>query len=110
MKINALIPALNNRVPFRLSESVKVPDKSGCYALTNITGDIIYIGQSGRLRQRMQQHLNTPRMTARTNIGLASSFYYGLWNSNKIVSIESQMLFNFKATECQLPTLNRAGP
>ena len=110
MKVDSLKPSLPNRATFRLSESIRVPDKSGCYALASINDDVIYIGLSVNLRQRMQQHLDNPRMTARTPLGLASWFYYGLWDAAEIARIETELLFNFKAVEGRLPTLNRAGP
>ena len=110
MKVGSLKPSLPNRAPFRLSEIIRVPDKYGCYALASINDDVIYIGLSVNLHQRMQQHLDNPRMTARTSLGLASWFYYGLWNSTELDRIETELLFNFKAVEGRLPPLNRAGP
>lgn len=110
MKIGALKPAISNRAPFRLSESLRVPQKSGCYILASINDDVIYIGQSVNLSQRMQQHLDNPRMTAQTALGVASWFYFGLWPEREIADVERQLLLNFKATEGSLPPLNRMGP
>lgn len=110
MKIGALKPALSDRAPFRLSENLRVPQKSGCYILASINDDVIYIGQSVNLCQRMQQHLDNPRMTAQTALGVASWFYFGLWDEHEIDVIETRLLFNFKATEGSLPPLNRMGP
>lgn len=110
MKITNLRPSLSDRVQFRLSESIRVPEVSGCYALTNIYNNVMYIGQSVNLSQRMQQHLGDPRMTGNTPLGLANWFYYALYPSTEIIAIEDQLLFNFKAAEGQLPTLNRIGP
>lgn len=97
-------------MPFRLSEALRVPESSGCYVLTSINDDVIYIGQSVNLNQRMQQHLNSLRMTQSTSAGLAVWFYYGLLAPDKIEKIELQLIFNFKAVEGQLPPLNRQGP
>ena len=110
MKIGDLSPALSNRAPFRLSETLRVPHKSGCYTLASINDDVIYIGKSVNLCQRMQQHLDNPRMTAQTALGVASWFYFGLWPEREIDAIETQLLLNFKATEGRLPPLNRMGP
>lgn len=110
MKAADLSPTLSERIQFRLSESIRVPKTSGCYALANINDDVLYIGQSVDLCRRMQDHLDTPRMTQRTSLGLAVWFYYGLWPSDEIDAIEAQLLFHFKAREAQLPPLNRVGP
>ena len=110
MKTNDMSPSLINRAPFRLSESLRVPRKSGCYILASINDDVIYIGQSVNLCQRMQQHLDNPRMTAQTALGVASWFYFGLWPEREIADVETRLLFNFKATEGSLPPLNRMGP
>ena len=110
MKTAALCPTLSERIRFRLSESIRVPETSGCYALANIYDDVLYIGRSVDLCRRMQDHLDTPRMTNPTSLGPAVWFYYGLWPSDEIDTIEAQLLFHFKAREGQLPPLNRVGP
>lgn len=110
MIISSLNPKLPARVQFRFSEALRVPERSGCYVLASIHGDVIYIGQSANLNQRMQQHLDTPRMTQTTSAGLAVWFYYSLLPPEKLNLIESQLLFNFKAVEGKLPPLNRIGP
>lgn len=110
MKIHTLDPQLTGRIQFRFSESLRVPENSGCYALSNIHDDILYIGMSVNLRQRMEQHLGDPRMTGRTSLGLATWFYYGFWLPEEIAVVEEQFLFMFKANEGRLPPLNRKGP
>ena len=110
MKVAALCTNLSGRVQFRFSESARVPESSGCYTLANIHDDVLYIGQSVDLCRRMQDHLDTPRMTRPTSLGLAVWFYYGLWPSAEIDVIEAQLLFHFKAVEGKLPPLNRVGP
>ena len=110
MKVYELCPLSVERVQFRHSESVRVPSQSGCYVLTNIYDDILYIGKSVNLCARMQQHLDDSRMTSKTPLGLVSWFNYRLWKAGEINRIEIQLLFDFKALEGQLPTLNRVGP
>ena len=94
MRIVDLYPKLTNRVQFRLSEALRVPESSGCYVLTNINEEVIYIGQSLNLNRRMQQHLDTSRMTKTTSAGLAVWFYYGLLPPEKIEGIELRLIFN----------------
>ena len=110
MNVANLHPELHNRVPFRLSETLLVPDDSGCYALVSIYQDVIYIGRSSNLNQRMKQHLDTPRVTQVTSVGLVNWFYFDFWAPHEICFIEGQLLFNFKATEGSWPPLNRSGP
>ena len=110
MKVTRLDFSPKDRVQFRLSENIRIPEASGCYILSNIYDDILYIGRSVNLCQRMQQHWDNPRMTARTSLGLATWFYYKMYDSDELDSVEQQLLFNFKAVEGRLPPLNRAGP
>ena len=79
MKVSDLRPNVPLRVQFRLSEALRIPDSPGCYSLANIYDEVIYIGQSVSLNQRMQQHLGSSRMTQATSAGLAVWFYYGLF-------------------------------
>lgn len=95
------------RVPFKLSEAIKVHASSGCYVLSSFSDEVIYIGQSVNLFRRMQEHLNNPRMTAMTRLGFVSWFCYELWGQDKIVDIESDMLFDYQQIEGCLPPLNR---
>lgn len=110
MKVSVLNPRLPHRVQFRQSETLRVPENSGCYALTSINDEVIYIGQSKNLYQRMQQHLDSDRMTQSTYAGLAVWFYYQMLPPEKLELIESRLLFVFKAVEGRLPPLNRMGP
>ena len=96
-----------NRVPFKLSEAVRVHEAPGCYVLSNFNDEVIYIGQSVNLFRRMQEHLNDPRMTAMTRLGFVSWFCYELWGRDEIADIESDMLFNYQQIEGRLPPLNR---
>jgi len=110
VKVSELCPLSVERVQFRHSEFVRVPSHSGCYMLSNIYDEVLYVGKSKNLCVRMQQHLDDSRMTSNTSLGLVSWFNYRLWTPDEIDKMEMQLLFDFKAHEGQLPTLNRAGP
>lgn len=110
MKALDIWPSMPYRVPFRLSETVRVPEMSGCYVLANVDEDVLYIGRSGNMNQRMDQHLNDPRMTEETPLGLAVWFYCGSVPLNQIEAFEESLLFQYKAVEGRLPPLNRIGP
>lgn len=110
MKVTDLDAGLSNPIPFRLSESLSAPEQSGCYVLSNIYNDVLYVGQTSDLRRRMEQHLADDRMTDRTSLGLASWFSWRLVDSSELRSLEDRLLFRFKAAEGRLPLLNRVGP
>ena len=110
MKVVELNADFGDRVPFRLSDSIRVSESSGCYALTNIYDDVLYIGQSENLQRRMEQHLADARMTTATQMGLPSWFYWVPVVHSELRPLESQLLLQFKATEGKLPPLNRVGP
>lgn len=110
MKLLDLSASMARCVPFRLSEAVRVPEASGCYALANINNDVLYIGESINLHQRIKQHLDSQRMTGRTQLGPATWFYFGFWPIADIRPLETRFLVAFKAVEGGLPVLNRMGP
>ena len=110
MKVADLDASLSNRIPFRLSDSVRVPEIAGCYVLTNILGDVLYIGQSVNLHRRMEQHLVDARMTGTTRLGASSWFYWVSADDSELRPLENQLLLRFKAAEGALPPLNRVGP
>lgn len=110
MRVTALDAGLSNRIPFRFSESSRVPEESGCYVLSNIYDEVLYVGQSVNLHQRMEQHLADDRMTGLTPLGLASWFSWRLVDSWELRPLETQLLLRFKAVEGARPPLNRIGP
>lgn len=111
MRVDELNANFDNRVPFRHSESSRVPERAGCYVLSSIYGDALYVGQSVNLHRRMEQHLADDRMTSLTTpLGLASWFCWQLADDSELRPLETQLLFRFKAAEGELPPLNRVGP
>ena len=110
MKILELCSSMQYRMQFRLSEVVRVPEASGCYVMTNIADDVIYVGESKNLNRRIQQHLCDRRMTGLTSLGLVNWFCFGLWPSTDIAVVEEKLLFNYRARHGRWPPLNRTGP
>ena len=110
MKVGDLSQNIRQRVPFRLSEQLRVPETSGCYVLTNIDDDVLYVGQTLDLNRRAGEHFTDARMTAITREGPVSWFYWRLWPTGKIKQAETQLLVKFKYAEGRLPALNIAGP
>ena len=87
-----------------------MPEEPGCYAIANLSRDVLYIGQTGSLHRRMQEHCIDERMTGPTAGGLANWFYFSIYAVEEIDRIETELLFNFKLVEGTLPLLNRIGP
>ncbi len=69
--------------------------------------EILYIGETGDLRRRMKDHLDTPRMVQPTSLGRACWFSYQLVPSNRRYQVEQSMLAQHKFAEGDLPQLNR---
>ena len=107
MKVHALTSLLSSRVPFPLVGNKYAPRKSGCYALASIYDDVIYIGESRNLSERMLQHGGSDRMKSVTEFGIARWFYFAILPESGIKSTELQMLIKFQAAEGCLPPLNR---
>lgn len=110
MKVSGLSEHFRERIPFRLSEQLRVPETSGCYVLANIAGDVLYIGQTVDLNRRVVEHLSDARMAAVTGEGIISWFYWGLWPAEVVEQVETQLLVRFKFAEARLPALNLIGP
>lgn len=110
MKVKSLSAKFKSVVNFALWASIEVPPNSGCYALSNVYDDVLYIGLSDNLHRRFEQHLSNPRMTGLTSLGLAHSFYYFYVPVTDLKTTEDQLLSHYKFNEGQLPPLNRAGP
>ena len=48
----------NNRVPYSLQNRNNVPTLSGVYLITDMYGNIKYVGQANDLRRRYEEHLS----------------------------------------------------
>lgn len=48
------------------------PEAPGCYALTNFSGDVLYIGQAHSLRSRLLQHFGLGKHNESTRHGRIS--------------------------------------
>ena len=110
MRIANLDPELEHRVPFELRSNAKVQTRSGYYVITNIYGDVLYIGITSDLRRRMDDHLRNSRMTQRTSLGLASWFCFRYLCDEDLHEIERHLLSRHKFSDGKLPPLNRVGP
>ena len=110
MKIRECAPEMQNKLAFNRHENIGLSSIPGCYCITNIYCEILYIGKTVNLNTRMGQHLHDPRMRQRTNIGLASWFYYVEVPDRDLHVREEELLGRYIFKEGVLPPLNRQGP
>ena len=61
MKVSEIDPPVEQSASFELYALNRLTDCSGCYCLTNASGDIIYAGQAVSVQQRVIQHFNSLR-------------------------------------------------
>lgn len=110
MKLLLFDGSFTQRVTFNLANAFRVPSAPGCYVLTNIYEEILYIGETNDLNRRLQQHWNDRRMRQRTPNGVASWFYYKELPAHLTYQTEQLLLTRYKFSVGRLPLLNRAGP
>ena len=110
MKVLELDETIDERTSFDVRFSGLLPNVSGCYCISNIYEEVLYIGQTIDLRRRMSEHLSDPRMTGKTAQGLPSWFHCKQVHPKKLDQVEGSLLSAYKYSEGDLPALNRLGP
>ena len=104
MKRAALTPLPTDSEPFRRSRERFIPSVAGCYILTTFEEDILYIGLTGNLRRRINEHLDNPEKTKLTQQGRAVMVYWTV--SEEINKIERTWMNIYLLSEGVLPKLN----
>ena len=110
MKVQECSPTMQNRVVFIRHSIPFAPAVAGCYCFANIYDDVLYIGQTDCLQRRLEQHLDDPRMTSRTSLGLVSWFYYVEIPERELRTTEQKLVGDYQFKEGELPPLNRIRP
>ena len=82
----------------------------GCYFLSNLDGEVLYIGQTIDLNRRFKEHTSDLRMASQTPLGKALWFEWVILAANTLELMESNYLAKYQAWHYALPPLNRAGP
>ena len=90
-----------------MSQAKYVPERSGCYAITTFDSEIIYTGLAINLRNRCEQHLDSPGKTSETVLGRAFWFWYLEWSENHLGNLERSWMNLHLAEEGSLPVLNK---
>jgi len=107
MRIESLIPVPKARVHFSLAFYKSVPKESGCYVLTNLDGDILYIGLSVNLFTRFQQHLDNQEKTGPTLGGKSFWFYFMHFDKTNLEKLERTWMKQFTGEHGRRPMLNK---
>jgi hypothetical protein len=104
MNITALVPEPARREAFRRNRERFIPDKPGCYALTNFSKEVMYVGLAKNLRKRFTQHLDSEQKTAVTALGRAILFCW--LETEDINKVERTWMNIHIQHEGALPVLN----
>lgn len=108
MKHGELVPRLERSIPFELYSIERMEDASGCYCLTNASGDILYIGQAVSVRGRLIQHFESEKRMALTPHGRVSKAWWRAHPVKSLNALERGWLESHVLREGGLPPLNRA--
>jgi excinuclease UvrABC nuclease subunit len=105
MNVDSFIPCPIFKESFHLSRRKYVPEKSGCYVLTNFSGIVLYVGLAKNLQRRMNDHLKSSGKTTETVFGRAVLFHW--IETDDINKIERTWLNIHIAYEGSMPILNK---
>jgi predicted GIY-YIG superfamily endonuclease len=106
MNVGLFVPAPTRSEAFRRNRDHFVSEASGCYALTNFSKEVIYVGLAKNLRRRFNQHLDDQRKTAVTDLGKAILFWW--CETEDINKVERTWMNIHIQHEGKLPLLNNA--
>ena len=109
MKMRDLNRGQWERISFEEMGLVDAPESPGCYVITNIYTDILYIGKTTSIRIRMKNHLGDSRMRQADNFGVSAWFYYWELPVAETYPTEQSLIAKYKFNKAVLPPLNRIG-
>jgi len=111
VKVSEIIPPAEHRASFDLHAVNRIADCTGCYCLTNASGDILYAGQATSVQQRVIQHLNSTKKDAQTIYGRISRVWWRAEVVSSLSALERGWLESIRLRDGELPPLNRvSGP
>lgn len=108
MRYDDLVPSLEKSIPFELYSIDRIADYSGCYCLTNASGDILYIGQAVSIRNRLGQHFEGEKRSTLTVYGRVSKAWWRVHPVASLNALERGWLESYLLHEGVLPPLNKA--
>lgn len=105
MKVSQLYPIPYHKVRFDRAEIWQVPKDIGCYVLSDIHENILYIGQAVSLKNRVATHLGDL-----TKIRAFWLHYYLLENQYRLNWLERGWSSQYENAMGRLPSMNRVNP
>ncbi len=88
MKIDKLTPLPKDKVQLALTSFRFIPKMTGCYVLTTLDKEILYIGCSDNLFDRFLQLLDDPKRTDAPQRMKAIWFYFTTYNQSSLPNLE----------------------
>lgn len=112
MKVSELKPPPIERILFkRWQQRTTSPQTHGCYVIASIDEDILYIGQSVNIGDRMDDHLGDTPKNRMTSEGIAYWLYYVICESSgELNNLERGWVLQYRGREGKLPPLNKIMP
>ena len=112
MKVSDIRPLVECSAAFELYALNRLPvECSGCYCLTNASGDILYAGQALSVQQRLVQHFKSSKKEILTSHGRISMAWWRPEVPAALNALERGWLELIRLRDGSLPPLNRvSGP
>jgi predicted GIY-YIG superfamily endonuclease len=107
MNVSDIQPAVEYQAPFDLYTLNRIADCSGCYCLTNASGDILYVGQALSVRQRLIQHFDSEKRSVLTAYGRVSAAWWRSEVPIKLSALERGWTEAVRLRDGALPPLNK---
>lgn len=112
MKVSELKPRPAERILFKSwQQRIAAPQQRGCYVIASVDEDILYIGQSEEISERMNDHLTNPRKRQLTSEGVAYWFYYTVCETgDDLNALERGWVLQYQGREGKKPPFNKVMP
>jgi excinuclease UvrABC nuclease subunit len=109
VKVREITPPVEHSTSFELYALDRLTDCSGCYCLTNASGDILYVGQAISVQRRLIQHFDSAKKEALTIYGRISRVWWRAEQDISLNALERGWLESIRLRDGDLPPLNRVG-
>jgi hypothetical protein len=107
LKVSVLAPSVQARVRFSLRDRKQVPPSSGCYALTSLEGDVLYVGLATNLSSRLCQHREDDSKRNPIRGVSAVWFYFTQVSRFNLRRVERGWMNQYMDQHAELPPLNK---
>lgn len=106
--VTELRPQPSLRVKFAWTHFNQVPAESGCYVLTNFSGNVLYVGQAtSSIRDRFCAHLESSEKRTQGPLGVPFWCYFLPWDGKKVSVVEQGWINQSILGTGKRPPLNK---